>query len=119
MAEYRGGNVIYNGVGGGSAGGGIDFTGISAHSAQNGRQSYIIPGSVIETSPGVYTPNTTALVANTGRAFWTLSDYAETQRAYVTSAAFWTASTVACPLSAHCFSTRLTSAACKAKPPSK
>ena len=89
VAEYRGGAVIYNGVGGGSAGGGIDFTGISAHSAQNGRQSYIIPGSVIQTSPGVYIPNTTALVANTGRAFWTLSDYTNTQRAYVTSAAFW------------------------------
>jgi len=89
LAEYRGGNVIYNGVGGGSPGGGIDFTGISVHSAQNGRQSYIIPGSVLETSPGVYVPNTTALVANTGRPFWTLSDYTNTQRAYVTSAAFW------------------------------
>lgn len=89
VAEYRGGNVIYNGVGGGSTGGGIDFTGISAHSAQNGRQSYIIPGSVIETSPGNYVPNTTALVANTGYSFWTTSDYTNTQRAYVTSAAFW------------------------------
>jgi TonB-linked SusC/RagA family outer membrane protein len=89
VAEYRGGNVIYNGVGGGSAAGGIDFTGISEHSAQNGRQSYIFPGSVLETSPGVYVPNTSVLVANTGRAFWTLSDYANTQRAYVTSAAFW------------------------------
>ena len=89
VAEYRGGNVIYNGVGGGSAGGGIDFTGISEHSAQNGRQSYIIPGSVIQTAPGVFVPNTTALVANTGRSFWTLSDYTNTQRAYVTSAAFW------------------------------
>jgi TonB-linked SusC/RagA family outer membrane protein len=89
VAEYRGGNVIYNGVGGGSAGGGIDFTGISVHSAQNGRQSYIIPGSVIQTSPGVYVPNTTALVANTGYSFWTTSDYTNTQRAYVTSAAFW------------------------------
>jgi len=89
VAEYRGGNVIYNGVGGGSPGGGIDFTGISVHSAQNGRQSYIIPGSVLETSPGVYVPNTTALVANTGYSFWTTSDYTNTQRAYVTNAAFW------------------------------
>jgi len=89
VAEYRGGNVIYNAIGGGSPGGGMDFTGISEHSAQNGRQSFIIPGSVIETSPGVYTPNTTALVANTGRSFWVNSDYANTQRAYLTSAAFW------------------------------
>jgi len=89
VAEYRGGNVIYNAIGGGSDGGGIDFIGISGHSAQNGRQSFIIPGSVIETSPGVYIPNTTALVASTGRSFWGDSDYANTQRAYLTSAAFW------------------------------
>jgi TonB-linked SusC/RagA family outer membrane protein len=84
VAEYRGGNVIYNAVG--SA---LDFSGMSMHSAQNGRQSYIIPGSVIETSTGVYSPNTTALVAQTGRQFWNTSDYYNTQRAYVTSAAFW------------------------------
>ena len=89
VAEYRGGNVIDNAVGGGQAGGGIDFTGISAHTALNGRQSFIIPGSVIQTSPGVYVPNTTALVANASRGFWVNSDYANTQRAYVTSAAFW------------------------------
>jgi TonB-linked SusC/RagA family outer membrane protein len=91
VAEYRGGNVIYNGVGQGGSGGvaGIDFTGISEHSALNGRQSFIIPGSVIETAPGVYTPNTTALVASAGRGFWVNSDYSNTQRGYVTSAAFW------------------------------
>ena len=89
VAEYRGGNVIDNAVGGGQGGGGIDFTGISAHTALNGRQSFIIPGSVIQTSPGVYVPNTTALVANASRGFWVNSDYANTQRAYVTSAAFW------------------------------
>jgi TonB-linked SusC/RagA family outer membrane protein len=83
-AEYRGGNVIVNRVGNA-----LDFTGVSEHSAQNGRQSFIIPGSVIETSPGVYTPNTTALVANTGRQFWVNSDYHTTDRGYTTSAAFW------------------------------
>ncbi len=89
VAEYRGGNVIYNGIGGGSPGGGLDFPGVTQHTALNGRQSFIIPGSVIETSPGVYTPNTTALVAQAGRQFWNVSDYTNTQRAYVTSAAFW------------------------------
>ncbi len=83
-AEYRGGNVIVNAVGNA-----LDFTGVSEHSAMNGRQSFIIPGSVIETSPGVYTPNTTALVANTGRAFWVNSAYHTTNRGYTTSAAFW------------------------------
>jgi TonB-linked SusC/RagA family outer membrane protein len=83
-AEYRGGNVIVNAVGNA-----LDFTGVSEHSAMNGRQSFIIPGSVIETSPGVYTPNTTALVANTSRPFWVNSDYHTTNRGYTTSAAFW------------------------------
>jgi len=83
-AEYRGGNVIVNRVGNA-----LDFTGVSEHSAMNGRQSFIIPGSVIETSPGVYTPNTTALVANTSRPFWVNSDYHTTDRGYTTSAAFW------------------------------
>jgi TonB-linked SusC/RagA family outer membrane protein len=89
VAEYRGGNVIYNGIGGGSPGGGLDFPGVTEHTALNGRQSFIIPGSVIETSPGVYSPNTTALVAQAGRQFWNNSEYVNTQRAFVTSAAFW------------------------------
>jgi len=83
-AEYRGGNVIVNAVGNA-----LDFTGVSEHSAQNGRQPFIIPGSVIETSPGVYTPNTTALVQNTSRPFWVNSDYHTVNRTYTTSAAFW------------------------------
>jgi TonB-linked SusC/RagA family outer membrane protein len=84
VAEYRGGNVINNHIGEA-----LDFTGVSQNSALNGRQSFVIPGSVIETSPGVYTPNTTAVVADAGRNFWVLSDYHTTGKAYVTSAAFW------------------------------
>jgi hypothetical protein len=84
LAEYRGGNVINNRVGNA-----LDFTGISEHSAANGRQSFIIPGSVIETSPGVFTPNTTALVREASRQFWVNSSYHTTDRGLVTSAAFW------------------------------
>ncbi|HEY3370503.1 MAG TPA: SusC/RagA family TonB-linked outer membrane protein [Prolixibacteraceae bacterium] len=84
VVEYRGGNVINNRVGNA-----LDFTGISEHSALNGRQSFIIPGSVIETSPGVYTPNTTALVREASRQFWVNSAYHTTDRGLVTSAAFW------------------------------
>ena len=84
LAEYRGGNVILNRVGNA-----LDFTGTSEHSTANGRQSFIIPGSVIETSPGVFEPNTTALVREASRQFWVNSDYHSTDRAYVTSAAFW------------------------------
>jgi len=84
VAEYRGGNVINNHIGEA-----LDFTGVSQNSALNGRQSFVIPGSVIETSPGVFTPNTTSVVADAGRNFWVLSDYHTTGKAYVTSAAFW------------------------------
>jgi len=84
VAEYRSGNVINNRVGNA-----LDFTGISEHSAANGRQSFIIPGSVIETSPGVFEPNTTALVRQASRQFWVNSDYHNTDRGLVTSAAFW------------------------------
>jgi TonB-linked SusC/RagA family outer membrane protein len=84
IAEYRTGNVINNAVA--SA---LDFTGVSEHSALNGRQSFIIPNSVIETSPGVFTPNTTALVREASRQFWVNSSYHTTDRGGVTSAAFW------------------------------
>lgn len=84
VAEYRGGHVINNRVGNA-----LDFTGISEHSALNGRQSFVIPNSVIETSPGVYTPNTDVLVREASRQFWVNSDYHTTDRGLVTSAAFW------------------------------
>ena len=82
--------MIVNYVGqGAGAGGGLDFTGVSEHSALNGRQNFVIPNSVIQTSPGVYVPNTNTLVAVSAWTFWTSSSYAAAQRAYTTSAAFW------------------------------
>ncbi len=83
VAEYRSGNNIVNAVG--TA---LDFTGVSEHSALNGRQPFVMPNSVIETSPGVFTPNTDVLVTDAGRAYWVNS--ARTYLSgYVTSAAFW------------------------------
>jgi len=84
VAEYRSGNNIYNAVGRA-----LDFTGVSEHSALNGRQPFIIPNSVIKNADGTYTPNTTALVTDAGRSFWTTSDYYNAQSTYVNSAAFW------------------------------
>ena len=90
VAEYRGGNVICNYVGqGAGAGGGLDFTGVTEHSALNNRQNFIIPNSVIQTSPGVYVPNTNTLVAVNAWTFWQNSSYPASERAYTTSAAFW------------------------------
>jgi TonB-linked SusC/RagA family outer membrane protein len=84
VADYRTGNNILNRVGNA-----LDFTGVSEHSALNGRQPFVIPNSVIETAPGVYTENTDVLVKDASRAFWVSSDYHTTDAAYVTSAAFW------------------------------
>jgi len=72
-----------------AVGGALDFTGTSWHSAQNGRQNFIIPNSVIETGDGVYTENTNVITRNASRLFWVSSDYAAVQRPFVTSAAFW------------------------------
>jgi TonB-linked SusC/RagA family outer membrane protein len=84
VAEYRTGHNIVNRVANA-----LDFTGVSEHSALNGRQPFVIPNSVIETSPGVFTPNTDVLVTNAGRPFWVNSSYHTTDAGSVTSAAFW------------------------------
>jgi TonB-linked SusC/RagA family outer membrane protein len=87
VAEYRTGNVIDN-----IMGNSLDFTGTSWHSAQNGRQNFIIPGSVINTGTADapnYVPNTNVITRNAGRSFWTGSDYQAVQATYLTSAAFW------------------------------
>ena len=87
VADYRSGNIIDNGVGGA-----LDFTGTSWHSAQNGRQDFIIPGSVINHGTADapdYQPNTNVITKNAGRTAWTGSTLSSTQSVYVTSAAFW------------------------------
>ncbi len=84
VAEYRSGNNIVNRVANA-----LDFTGVSEHSALNGRQPFVIPNSVIETSPGVFVPNTDVLVTDAGRSFWVNSNYHTTDAGSVTSAAFW------------------------------
>jgi TonB-linked SusC/RagA family outer membrane protein len=84
VADYRSGNLILNAVGNQ-----IDFPGVSWHSAQNGRQNFVIPNSVIETSPGVYVENTNVITRSASRYLWNSSDYYNSQVAYLTSAAFW------------------------------
>jgi outer membrane receptor protein involved in Fe transport len=87
VADYRSGSVIVNAIGGA-----LDFTGSSWHSAQNGRQDFVIPNSVINTGTAdnpVYVPNTNVVTRSAGRNFWVYSDYAAVQSPFVTSAAFW------------------------------
>ena len=52
VMDYRGGNSIIN-----TLGTQLDFTGISAHSAENGRQRFIFPNSVVMQG-GKYVDNT-------------------------------------------------------------
>jgi len=84
-AEYRSGSVIYSG-----AGSTMDFSGISYGSATNGRERFVYPNSVIETSPGVYVPNTNITTRTGGIDYWAGSTtrYGVMQN-YVTSGAFW------------------------------
>ncbi len=96
VAEYRSGNVIDNIVGQA-----LDFTGTSWFSAQNGRQNFVIPNSVIRVTqavlnddgsvktPATYRPNTNVITKNAARTMWYGSTLYSTQSTFLTSAAFW------------------------------
>jgi TonB-linked SusC/RagA family outer membrane protein len=88
VAEYRGGDVTYNGIGGT-----LDFTGSGYTSTQAGRQVFVYPNSVINTapigSPPVYVKNTNVNVLNGNYGFWQGSAYASVDYPYVSSGAFW------------------------------
>jgi TonB-linked SusC/RagA family outer membrane protein len=84
VAEYRGGDVVFNGIGNA-----LTFTGASATSASAGRERFIYPNSVIQTAPGVYQPNTTISVVNGNYGFWQSSAYSGTVSPFVSSGAFW------------------------------
>ena len=83
VADYRTGNQIYNGLGSS-----MDFSGISYRSGQNGRQPFVFPNSVIETAPGVYTPNTSVYTLSGGYNFWSVSTNTSANSNYLCSGAF-------------------------------
>ncbi len=83
VADYRTGNQIWNGLGPD-----MDFSGISLRSAQNNRQPFIFPNSVIETAPGVYTPNTNVYTQSGGYGFWSQSVNTAANTNYLCSGAF-------------------------------
>jgi TonB-linked SusC/RagA family outer membrane protein len=68
VIDARGGNQIYNGIGGTLA-----FTGVSSQTASNGRQRFIFPNSVVLQN-GQYVPNTSVAVDQGGdvesSGFW-------------------------------------------------
>jgi TonB-linked SusC/RagA family outer membrane protein len=85
VAEYRGGNYIFNQIGQST-----DFTGITALSATNGRQRFVFPNSVYSTDGGTtYVDNKDIVVNNAHYAFLQDGRFRNTQTNYYTSAAFW------------------------------
>ncbi len=88
--DYKGGHDFYAG-----AGPDMDFSGISARSAEYGRQRFVFPNSVYQSgtdSKGnpIYSPNTNILVSDGNYGFWT-SKTTNTGIAtnYFSSAAAW------------------------------
>ncbi|WP_373550937.1 SusC/RagA family TonB-linked outer membrane protein [Haliscomenobacter sp.] len=85
VAEYRGGNYIFNDIGRST-----DFTGITALSGTNGRQRFVFPNSVYSTDGGTtYVENTDIAVNNAHYAFLQDGRFRNTQTNYYSSAAFW------------------------------
>jgi TonB-linked SusC/RagA family outer membrane protein len=85
VAEYRGGNYIFNQIGSSA-----DFTGITALSATNGRQRFVFPNSVYSTDGGkTYVDNKDIVVNNAHYAFLQDGRFRNTQTNYYSSAAFW------------------------------
>jgi TonB-linked SusC/RagA family outer membrane protein len=82
--EYRGGDVVYNGLGST-----MTFTGSTALTTEAGRQAFVYPNSVIQTSPGVYVKNSNIMTQNGNYGFWQGSAFPNTNSPYVTSGAFW------------------------------
>ena len=84
VAEYRGGDVLYN-----SIGQTLTFSGASYLSAEAGRVPFIYPNSVIQTASGAYVQNTNVNVQNGNYGFWQQSAFSNTTSPFVTSGAFW------------------------------
>jgi len=63
--DYRTGNVIYSGTKST-----LTFTGSTKQTTEYGRQPFIYPNSVIETSPGVFVENTTVKTKSGSYDFW-------------------------------------------------
>ena len=86
-SEFRTGNVIYD-----QSLQSATAAGVSAFSAQSGRQRFIFPNSVINTGTAanpVYTPNTSISVQDGNLGFWDAGAFYSAGSTYVSSGAFW------------------------------
>jgi TonB-linked SusC/RagA family outer membrane protein len=86
-AEYRTGNVIWN-----NTGESMTFTGVAKITDTYGRERFVFPNSVTESTNSdgsvTYTPNTSIAVEDGGLGFWD-NHFDAVSENYVTSAAFW------------------------------
>lgn len=83
--DYRGGHYAYHGIGSD-----MDFTGISARSAEFGRQRFVFPNSVYDDGTGKMVENTNVQVSSGGRSFWAVgATNTSIGTNYFTSASFW------------------------------
>ncbi len=78
--DYRTGHVFY--AQGQDA---MEFTGRSMASVSANRQDFVIPNSVIETSPGVFVENTNIPIQNGRQSYWT-DVYGDVKENYVIDA---------------------------------
>ena len=81
--DYRTNYVFYNRVANT-----MTFTGGNVVTAEHDRLPFVVPNSVIETSPGVYQPNTDIQTADGGFAYF-YNQYNSVQENYVTDATFF------------------------------
>ncbi len=82
LAEYKAGHYAYHDIGNAMA-----WTGVSAATAYNNRERFVIPNSVIQQEDGTYVPNTNVTVNNV-EAFYT-GVYRDALSNFITSAASW------------------------------
>ncbi len=89
IADYRGGYVFFN-----QSEKSLDFTGASAHTAENGRQNFIYPNSEVMQG-GKLQPNTNTYVQDGNIGFWAyFMSNGSVQTPYVENAAAWKIRTI-------------------------
>lgn len=87
IGEYRGGYVVFNGLGPNS----LDFSGAGANTAIYNRQRFVIPNSsYLDPATNTYVANTNITVKDGGPGYWTIAGpRTGIDENYVTSASFW------------------------------
>ena len=85
LFEYKGGHYAFNMIGNEMA-----WTGVSAITAANNRERFVIPNSVYEdpANPGSYITNTNITVTD-AQDFFTSDNYRQVASNFITSAASW------------------------------